>query len=84
MRSDLAEDEVMIAVQLVADSPLTEREIIEYCAARLPYFAVPRFIDIVNDLPRTESGKIQKFKLRARGKTSTTWDREAHGIRISR
>ena len=84
VRSDLAEDEVMIAVQLVADSPLTEREIIEYCAARLPYFAVPRFIDIVNDLPRTESGKIQKFKLRARGKTSTTWDREAHGIRISR
>jgi crotonobetaine/carnitine-CoA ligase len=84
VQSDLAEDEVMIAVQLVAENPPSEREIIEYCAARLPYFAVPRFVDIVTDLPRTESGKIQKFKLRERGRTPTTWDREAHGIRVRR
>lgn len=84
VQSDLAEDEVMIAVRLVPDNPPTEREIIEYCVARLPYFAVPRFIDIVTDLPRTESGKIQKFKLRERGRTATTWDREAHGIRVGR
>jgi carnitine-CoA ligase len=84
VRSELAEDEVMIAVQLVAENPPTEREIVEYCAARLPYFAVPRFVDIVTDLPRTENGKIQKFKLRERGRTPTTWDREAHGIRVGR
>jgi carnitine-CoA ligase len=36
------------------------------------------------DLPSTESGKVQKYKLRERGVTVTTWDREASGYRISR
>jgi hypothetical protein len=29
----------------------------------------------VSDLPSTESGKVQKHKLRARGVTERTWDR---------
>jgi len=31
----------------------------------------------VSELPTTESGKVQKYKLRKRGVTETTWDREA-------
>ena len=84
VRSELAEDEVMIAVKLTGDAPPSEADIITYCMARLPYFAVPRFVDVVTDFPRTENGKIQKFRLRAQGRTPTTWDREAHGIRIAR
>jgi crotonobetaine/carnitine-CoA ligase len=40
----------------------------------LPYFAVPRYIDVLPDLPRTENGKVQKFKLRERGVGPQTWD----------
>ena len=36
---------------------------------RLPYFAVPRYIDVVDELPRTENGKVQKYRLRERGVT---------------
>jgi carnitine-CoA ligase len=43
----------------------------EFCATRLPYFAIPGFIDVVDDLPRTENGKVQKFRLRERGVTAS-------------
>ena len=56
----------------------------EFCQPRLAYFAVPRFIDFVEELPTTENGKVQKYKLRDRGVTPGTWDREAAGYRLRR
>jgi crotonobetaine/carnitine-CoA ligase len=35
---------------------------------------VPRFVDFVDDLPRTPTEKIRKDALRQRGITPTTWD----------
>ena len=43
-----------------------------------------RYIDLVPNLPKTPTGKIQKYELRAAGCTSTTWDREAAGIKLKR
>ena len=80
----VVEDEVMIAVMLKEGATLDYAEFIHHCAAQMPYFAVPRYIDIREDLPRTENGKIQKFKLREEGVTDTTWDREAAGISVKR
>jgi crotonobetaine/carnitine-CoA ligase len=76
VRSPLAEDEVMAAVVLHPDQRLTEAELIAFCEPRLPYFAVPRYLEFLRELPTTESGKVQKYKLRERGVTETTWDRE--------
>jgi crotonobetaine/carnitine-CoA ligase len=76
VRSDLAEDEVMAAILRRPESRLSELEIIEFCAPRLPRFALPRFVEFVPELPRTENGKVQKFKLRERGVGPGTWDRE--------
>jgi carnitine-CoA ligase len=50
----------------------------------MPYFAVPRFVELTDGLPRTESGKVQKYKLRERGRTAATWDREAAGVVLKR
>lgn len=77
VRSPLAEDEVMAAVILHPGQQLTEAELIAFCEPRLPYFAVPRYLEFVRELPTTESGKVQKYKLRERGVTDRTWDREA-------
>jgi crotonobetaine/carnitine-CoA ligase len=82
--SELAEDEVMIAVQLTGGHVLTEREIIEYCVPRMPYFAVPRFVMMVPELPRTPTGKLEKYKLQAIGRGAGSWDREEHGIKVTR
>jgi len=77
VRSRLAEDEVMAAVILHPGRQLTEAELIAFCEPRLPYFAIPRYLEFVRELPTTESGKVQKYKLRERGVTEKTWDREA-------
>ena len=48
-----------------------------HCEGRLAYFAIPRYVDLIGELPTTENGKVQKYKLRERGITETTWDRDA-------
>jgi len=50
-------------------------EIWEFCKGRIPEFAIPRFIRIVEALPRTPSEKIQKSVLREEGITGATYDR---------
>jgi carnitine-CoA ligase len=75
--SELAEDEVMAAIVRRPGSSLTELALCEFCQPRLAKFAIPRFIEFVDELPVTENGKVQKFKLRDRGVTAHTWDREA-------
>jgi crotonobetaine/carnitine-CoA ligase len=82
--SELAEDEVMTIVVLKEGAALDGETLVRFCEGRLSYFAIPRFVEFVGDLPRTESGKVQKFKLRERGRSAQTWDREAAGIRLKR
>jgi carnitine-CoA ligase len=83
-RSELAEDEVMAAVVARPGAAIPPIELMRFCEQRLPYFAIPRFIDFVADLPRTENGKVRKYELRERGVTGSTWDREASGYRLKR
>jgi crotonobetaine/carnitine-CoA ligase len=75
VRSELAEDEVMAALVARPGQRIDPAELALYCEGRLPYFAVPRYIDVLPDLPRTENGKVQKYKLRERGVSAITWDR---------
>jgi carnitine-CoA ligase len=84
VRSELAEDEVMAAIVRQPGSALDEEAVVRFCETRMPYFAVPRFLEFVDTLPATENGKIQKFKLRERGISDRTWDREAAGITVKR
>jgi crotonobetaine/carnitine-CoA ligase len=84
VRSELAEDEVMTAIVRQPGSTLDAVAVVRFCETRMPYFAVPRFLEFVDTLPTTENGKIQKYKLRERGITDQTWDREAAGIAVRR
>ncbi len=75
VRSELAEDEVLAVVVLRDGTTAHPADLARHCEALLPRFAVPRYIDLVAELPRTENGKVQKYKLRERGVTPTCWDR---------
>jgi crotonobetaine/carnitine-CoA ligase len=74
--SELAEDEVMVAVVLDEGATLDPAELIEHCRPRLARFAIPRYVDFVDRLELTENGKVRKAPLRERGVTEGTWDRE--------
>jgi crotonobetaine/carnitine-CoA ligase len=59
-------------------------ELMDYCVAHLPYFAVPRYVDIMESLPMNPTGKVLKTDLRESGVTSSTWDREQAGYIVRR
>ena len=84
VKSELAEDEVMAAIVPREGAALDPVELVRFCEPRMAYFAVPRYLEFMAALPATENGKVQKFKLRERGITAQTWDREAAGIRLKR
>jgi crotonobetaine/carnitine-CoA ligase len=74
--AETAEDEVMVFVVLQPGASVTAPELLEYLPTVLPRFMVPRYIEIIDQLPKTGSSKIEKFKLREHGITPKTWDRE--------
>ena len=51
--------------------------LIAFLEERLPRFAVPRYVSIVDELPKTETHRIQKNLLQKQGVIPNTWDREA-------
>jgi carnitine-CoA ligase len=56
----------------------------EWCVAKLPRYAVPRYFCSVFAIEKTSTGKVKKRELRERGVTPDMWDREKAGYRIAR
>ena len=59
-------------VTLHAGAHLSERDVIRQCLARLESYMVPKTVEIVDALPKTDNGKITKAGLRAATPSSTT------------
>ena len=73
--SELTEDDVMVAVVARAGCVVSPPALAAFCAERMARHMVPRYIDVVEDLPRTPTEKVEKRSLVERGVTPTTWDR---------
>jgi len=82
--SELSEEEVLIVVVLQEETTLAPEELLDFCQARLPHFAVPRYVRFVPELPKNHAQRTQKPELRAEGVTPDTWDREDHGYVVTR
>ena len=82
--SDLGEDDILLYVTVQPDRVLDYAELLDFCGARMPYFSVPRYVEIVSELPKTIIGRVRKDVLRTRGVGSAAWDRESHGYIVSR
>ena len=82
--SELGEDEVLVAVVPHDGVALDPAQLIAFLVARMPRFMVPRYVRVLDDLPRTPTAKVQKHLLRAEGACAGTFDREAAGIRLPR
>jgi crotonobetaine/carnitine-CoA ligase len=78
--SELGEDEVMAFVVPAAGEALEPAGLVAFCEGRLARFAIPRYVEVVAELPLTENGKVRKEPLRARGVGAATWDREAAAV----
>jgi carnitine-CoA ligase len=78
------EQEVMIAIAAQPGETVDPKALIEFLVPRMAHFMVPRYVRILDALPKTPTNKIQKVDLRKEGVTADSWDREAAGIRLKR
>jgi len=79
-----SEAELKVCVIRKPGAEVTAEEIARFVNDNAPYFFVPRYVEFVDDLPRTPTGRVQKFKLRDRGVTPETWDGQAEGFEVKR
>lgn len=70
----IMEEEVKVAVVPMEDCRIEPQDLLAWCRNKLPKFMVPRYIEIVEELPKSASEKIQRTVLKERGITSRTWD----------
>lgn len=82
--SEYSEQEVAVAIVLKPDHELDMEPLIRWLEPRMPYFMVPRYVTHTPELPKTPTGKIQKYSLRENGVTDATWDREAASVKVAR
>ncbi len=78
------EQEVMAVVVAKQGLHVHPEDLVRFLEPRMAYFMIPRYVDFVEALPKTPTGKIQKFPLREQGVTPTTWDRESAGVELQR
>jgi crotonobetaine/carnitine-CoA ligase len=79
-----SEAELKVVVVRKPGARLEAEELARFVNETAPYFFVPRYVEFVDALPHTPTGRVQKYKLRERGVTPETWDAAAAGFRVTR
>jgi crotonobetaine/carnitine-CoA ligase len=80
--NDLSDEDIKAIVRLTPGRMLAPIDLIKWCEGRMAYFQIPRYIQIVEDMPRTPSQRIRK-ELLSRG-TGDCWDLESSGYIVKR
>ena len=78
------EQEVMAVLVPKPGHEIDPENVIRFLEPRMAYFMVPRYLSISSELPKTPTGKIQKFSLRDKELGPDVWDRNHHGIKLKR
>jgi crotonobetaine/carnitine-CoA ligase len=83
--SPLGEDDIKVCIVPAPGAEPNPRELFEFFRENLPYYAVPRYVEVRDSLPTTAAtDRVQKHLLRAEGVTDRTWDLEAMGLTVER
>lgn len=76
------DDDIVIYVIPSEKSMLNPLDLLNFLSQRLPHFMVPRYIEILEEFPRTPTNKVKKKELRSRGLGPKCWDRKAEGVSL--
>ena len=74
-----AEDEILVCIVARDGRAPDVHGLLAFLDERMPYFAVPRYVRVVDHLPKTPTERVRKVELRDAGITPDTHDRAVHG-----
>ncbi|SOD72108.1 crotonobetaine/carnitine-CoA ligase [Jatrophihabitans sp. GAS493] len=80
----VGDDDIKATLVLAGGATLTAPEFFAFVRDELPYFAIPRYVDIRGALPVNALGRVMKHVLRDEGVTTATWDLESEGLVLTR
>jgi carnitine-CoA ligase len=80
--SAMTEDDIKACIVLAPGERVSPKELFPFFKERLPYFAIPRYVEVVPELPRNATMRVMKHVLRDRGITKDTWDFDALGMTV--
>ena len=72
--SELTEEDVMACVVLRPGERPDAPALAAWCATRMARFMVPRYLRFAENLPKTPTDKVEKFRLQQTGITADTYD----------
>ncbi|MDB5669481.1 MAG: AMP-binding enzyme family protein [Alphaproteobacteria bacterium] len=82
--SPRGEDDVKVTAVLAPGAILTEEALFHWSLDKVPYYALPRYIEFRTSLPKNPQGRVLKYELRDEGKTASTWDLEDTDIQVAK
>jgi len=82
--SELSEDEIKLVVVLKPGQTATPEQILDFCRGKMAHYAIPRYVELRDSLPKTGTHRIEYSVLKEEAFTGRTWDREAAGYSVSR
>lgn len=82
--NETSEDDVLAIVAPIPGATIDPTALLDFLRPRLAHFMLPRYIRVLENLPRTPTQKVEKHVLRTAGITDDAWDRERAGIKIAR
>jgi len=74
----------MVVVAAVEGMEIVPEDLYRFLEPRMAHFMLPRYIRIVDELPKTPTQKVQKHLLKDDGVTADSWDVEVAGIKTKR
>ena len=77
--SELGEDDIKVVVAPKKETPLDVAEIMRFCEEKMPKFMIPRYVELVDEVPKLANEKADKEHMKKAPLTPTTWDVEAGG-----
>ena len=80
--SELGEDEIKVVVVPRPGAAIDPAVLLDFCAGRMARYAVPRYVEMRSEIPKTPTERPRYADLKAEGVTDRTWDREAAGYRL--
>jgi len=82
--SPATEDDIKACIVLVEGETTDPEELFNFFRDNLPYFALPRYVELIDALPRNAVNRVMKHLLRERPIDESVWDFEALELRVSR
>jgi crotonobetaine/carnitine-CoA ligase len=81
---DGVEEEIKVFIVAKAGAEIDFGSLLAFLVDRMPHFMVPRYFELIAELPTSPSMKVKKHELRSLGNGPGTWDRQEHGYSVTR